>query len=120
MEEQHRLSKRSYKFSIESLKSNRSSCRSLERPSWCEREKSLSKNHSLVEYLFLLLRVMSLEGGRKSDLFDQMIHEANEPILVRLSVGGQTPAFNYGASYQELQNNYQFSYPNYLNQRKSE
>lgn len=52
MDERPRLSKHSYKISIESRKSNISSCRSLERPSWCEREKSLSKNHSLVEFVF--------------------------------------------------------------------
>ena len=44
---------------------------------------------------------MSLEGGRKSDLFDQMINESSEPILVRLSVGGQKPTFNYEENYQE-------------------
>ena len=67
-----------------------------------------------------LFRVMSLEGGRKSDLFDQMIHESCEPILGRQSVGGQTPVFNYETNYNESHNNYQFSYPPYLNPRKSE
>ena len=38
-------------MSIESRKSNLSSCRSLERPSWAERHSSLNKKHSLIEYL---------------------------------------------------------------------
>ena len=42
---------------------------------------------------------MSLEGGRKSDIYDRMLDEPSEPILGRQSLGG---GYNYGANYQEI------------------
>lgn len=44
---------------------------------------------------------MSLEGGRKSDIYDKMLEESNEPIYGRQSVGGQADTFNYTTNYNE-------------------
>jgi hypothetical protein len=60
---------------------------------------------------------MSLEGGRKSDIYDKMLEESNEPIYGRQSVGGNQGGFNYNEQYYP--NNSPYEVPQYLNQRKS-
>ena len=51
--EPERAHKWNSKISVESKKSNRSSCRSLDRGSWEQRDYPLNKQHSMVEYPFL-------------------------------------------------------------------
>ena len=83
--EPERPTKWNSRISAQSKKSQKSSCRSLDRGSWAERGHSLNRHYNMIEYLDKPFRVMSLESSKKSDIYEKMlVEDAPPPFLLTL------------------------------------